>query len=164
MQKCHSPSKLSRTLCPQHLLSKKTQSRSCHGPAHLKPNATSITHGSPCLVLSEPSPHTTSNPRWVCYFPAGQDCLAGQWRRSTRAQPFACILHFRKLNTPASIQDRCCVMEQQHSLPSQQPCARTQHPTASLRLQPSLSFQFYLPHLPNSSCPLLALLPALPPP
>lgn len=33
----------------------------------------------------------------------------------------------------------------------QQPPARTQHPTASLPLQPSLGFRFYLPHLPNTA-------------
>lgn len=72
----------------------------------------------------------------------------------------AVCLHCRKLDAPASIQDRCYVMEQEHPLLAPPP--RTQHPTASLRLQPSLSFSFTSPTSQiqlNSACPLLALPP-----
>lgn len=61
-----------------------------------------------------------------------------------RYKSSALRLHFGKLHAPASVQDGRCVMEQQHPLLSQ-------HPTASLRLQPPPSLQFYLPHLPNTA-------------
>lgn len=61
---------------------------------HLKPNGTSSTCSSPCLVPSEPSPHTTSNPRWVCPFPAGQGCQGEHGVVVTKWKSSAIHSHF----------------------------------------------------------------------
>lgn len=144
-----SPSRLSRALHPQHWLPEKRQSRSCQERASFKAKwHTQHMQLSLPRAIRAITPHHQQPPVGLP-IPSGAGLPGRAWgggEESGRAQPFTRILHFRKSNAPASTQDRQCAMEQQ--LPSQ-------HPAASLHLQPSLGFQLFLPHLPNTAKLLL---------
>lgn len=165
MQKHRSPSRLSCTPHPQHLLPEKTEQklpRTCAFKA--KRHKHHAVLPASCYQSHRPPPPATHRGfatslqgRAAWQVNKGKHRAAGMKYKSS-----AICLHFM---FRASIQDGCYVLEQQ--LPSQQPHTRTQQPRSILTPPATAQLSAVPPPPPKYSQPHLALclpscLPSLP--